>query len=247
MGVKDQVCLVTGGSRGIGAEIAVELAKQGAATVIINFRESGDKAEYVAEQVREYGSEAHTIRCDVTDLDQCNNMVNEIVNEFGRLDILVNNAGIIRDELILRMSSDDFDSVIATNLKGTFNMIHCASKHMIRKKYGRIVNISSVTGLYGNLGQANYAASKAGIIGLTKSVAKELAARNITCNAVAPGFIDTDMTCQLSDDEKSRLVSSIAMKRMGRPEEVAAAVVFLASKEASYLTGQVIEVSGGIM
>ena len=244
MDFKDQVCLITGASRGIGAATAVYMAGKGA-TVIVNYAGSQEKAEAVVSQITEAGGRAKAVRCDVSDLESCKAMIDDIVKEFGRIDILVNNAGITKDQLILKMSEADFDAVIATNLKGVFNTVSSVSKQMLRQKYGRIVNLSSVSGVYGNPGQANYAASKAGVIGLTKSVAKELASRNITCNAIAPGFIETDMTRAMTDAAKEAVLSNVPMKRAGKPEEVAAAIAFLASAEASYITGQVVEVSGG--
>ncbi len=246
MDFSSQICLVTGASRGIGAAIALEFAKHKAEAVIVNYSGSKEKAEAVAAQIEALGSKALAVQCNVSDKKQCEAMIAEVLERFGRIDVLVNNAGITRDGLILKMSEEDFDSVIATNLKGVFNMTQSLSKVMLKQKYGRIVNLSSVSGIYGNAGQANYSASKAGVSGFTKAVAKELASRNITCNAVAPGFIDTDMTDAMTDTAREAVLSAIAMKRAGKPEEVAAVVAFLASKEASYITGQIVEVSGGM-
>jgi len=241
MDFKDRVCLVTGASRGIGAATAGYLYRLGA-SVVINYAGSEDKALSLAGEL---GEGAFPIRCNVADMEECRQMVDKVMEKFGRIDVLVNNAGITRDNLILKMEEEDFDRVISTNLKGCFNTIKCVSKIMLRQKYGRIVNLSSVSGIYGNPGQANYSASKAGVIGMTKSIAKELASRNITCNAVAPGFIETDMTGALSDAARDAVLSRVPMKRGGKPEEVAAVIAFLASEEASYITGQVVEVSGG--
>ena len=246
MDFSSQVCLVTGASRGIGAAIALEFAKHNAQAVIVNYSGSKEKAEAVVAQIEALGSKAVAIQCNVSDKAQCEAMIAEVIKEFGRVDVLVNNAGITRDGLILKMSEEDFDSVIGTNLKGVFNMTQPLSKIMLKQKYGRIGNLASGSGIYGNAGQANYSASKAGVAGFTKAVAKELASRNITCNAVAPGFIATDMTDAMPEGAKEAVVSAVAMKRAGKPEEVAAVVAFLASKEASYITGQIVEVSGGM-
>ena len=239
--LKDQVALITGGSRGIGAAIARELAAQGANIAIV-YAGSQEAAEVLcAELATAYGIKAMAYRCNVADFNETKDTVADIKKEFGTVHILVNNAGITQDGLLAMMKESQFDEVISVNLKGAFNMIRHCTGLFIRNKCGRIINITSVTGIMGNAGQANYAASKAGLIGLTKSVARELAPKGITCNAVAPGFIDTDMTRELHD---SPLAATIPLGRMGQPAEVAQAVAFLAN--ASYITGEVIKVDGGI-
>lgn len=232
-----------GASRGIGRAIALRLAEDGANVAVI-YAGSADKAEAVVNEITALGVNAKAYRCNVADSAAVNETVKAVTNDLGKIDILVNNAGITRDGLMLRMKDEDFDAVLDTNLKGAFNMIRACYSGFIRKKSGRIINISSVSGIMGNAGQANYSASKAGVIGLTKSVARELASRGITCNAVAPGFIQTDMTENLGDNNP--LLNSIPLGRMGKPEDIAAAVAFLASDSAAYITGEVLKVDGGL-
>lgn len=243
MSLNGKTALVTGASRGIGRAIALRLAEDGANVVVI-YAGSADKAEAVVNEITALGVNAKAYRCNVADSAAVNETVKAVTNDLGKIDILVNNAGITRDGLMLRMKDEDFDAVLDTNLKGAFNMIRACYSGFIRKKSGRIINISSVSGIMGNAGQANYSASKAGVIGLTKSVARELASRGITCNAVAPGFIQTDMTENLGDNNP--LLNSIPLGRMGKPEDIAAAVAFLASDSAAYITGEVLKVDGGL-
>lgn len=243
MSLNDKTALVTGASRGIGRAIALRLAEDGANVAVI-YAGSADKAEAVVNEITALGVNAKAYRCNVADSAAVNETVKAVTNDLGKIDILVNNAGITRDGLMLRMKDEDFDAVLDTNLKGAFNMIRACYSGFIRKKSGRIINISSVSGIMGNAGQANYSASKAGVIGLTKSVARELASRGITCNAVAPGFIQTDMTENLGDNNP--LLNSIPLGRMGKPEDIAAAVAFLASDSAAYITGEVLKVDGGL-
>ena len=243
MSLNGKTALVTGASRGIGRAIALRLAEDGANVAVI-YAGSADKAEAVVNEITALGVNAKAYRCNVADSAAVNETVKAVTNDLGKIDILVNNAGITRDGLMLRMKDEDFDAVLDTNLKGAFNMIRACYSGFIRKKSGRIINISSVSGIMGNAGQANYSASKAGVIGLTKSVARELASRGITCNAVAPGFIQTDMTENLGDNNP--LLNSIPLGRMGKPEDIAAAVAFLASDSAAYTTGEVLKVDGGL-
>lgn len=240
-----KIAVVTGASRGIGKAVAKKLASLGA-TVVINYNGSEKKALEVKEEIAVAGGNAAVMQCNVSDFVSCEAFLKDVLKTFGRIDILVNNAGITRDGLLMKMSEADFDDVIATNLKGTFNCIRFAARQMLKQKSGRIVNISSVSGILGNAGQANYSASKAGVIGLTKSVARELASRGITCNAVAPGFIDTDMMQELSESVREASVGQIPLGRFGTAEDVANAVAFLASEDASYITGQVLHVDGGM-
>lgn len=246
MNLEGKVAIVTGGAKGIGAAISQKLAELGA-TVIINYHSSSAQAEVLVETIRGKGGRAKAYPCDVSDFEMAKAFVEEVIQDFGKIDILVNNAGITRDTLLLRMSEEDFDRVIDTNLKGAWNMAKHVSRYMMKARYGKIINIASVVGLIGNIGQANYVASKAGLIGLTKALAKELASRNILVNAIAPGFIQTDMTAVLSDEMKERIMQNIALGRLGSPEDVADAVCFLASDRANYITGQVLNVCGGLV
>lgn len=241
----DKVALVTGASRGIGKQIALSLAENGA-TVIVNYCGSEQKAKEVVEQINEKGGKAIAFQCNVSDYRETENMISEILALYGKVDILVNNAGITRDNLLIKMSEEDFDTVIETNLKGAFNTIKCLYRNFLKLRSGRIINISSVSGVMGNAGQANYSASKAGIIGLTKSVAKELGARGVCVNAIAPGFVETDMTENLSDTILEGAKKIIPLGRIGKTEDIASAAVFLASDLAGYITGQVLCVDGGM-
>lgn len=243
--LEGKTALVTGASRGIGREIALTLASYGA-DVIVNYNGSKEKADEVVKQIREMGRKAKALQCSVADFDACGEMIIKALAEFGKIDILVNNAGITKDNLLMRMTPEDFAAVIDTNLKGTYNTIKHMYRSFLKQRSGSIINMASVTGILGNAGQANYAASKAGVIGLTKSMARELASRNITVNAVAPGFIATDMTDAMTDAAKEATLKQIPLKRIGTPKDVAETVAFLASARASYITGQVISVDGGM-
>ena len=245
MSLENKTAVVTGASRGVGLAVAKKLASQGAniAILYVGKEEEGENAK---KEVEALGVKVGLYYCDVSSFNESKETVEKIIEEFGGIDILVNNAGIVRDKLVLKMEEADFDAVINVNLKGTFNMIKHTYTHFMKKRAGRIVNVASVVGINGNAGQANYSASKAGVIGLTKSVAKELAGRGVTANAVAPGYIITDMTNALSDKVKDAIEASIPMKKRGLPEDVANAISFLCSDDASYITGEVIRVDGGM-
>ena len=243
----NKVALITGGSRGIGEKIAEKFATEGY-NLVINYVSNIENVEELEARIKGNGNiEILFVQADVTSFESCENMINKAIEKFGHIDVVVNNAGITKDGLLMRMKEEDFDKVINVNLKGTYNVTKNAIPHMMKQKYGRIVNISSVVGVSGNAGQANYAASKAGIIGFTKSVAKELASRNILANCVAPGFIKTDMTDVLSDSVKESINAQIPLKKMGTAEEVAKAVYFLGNEENTYITGQVLNVDGGML
>ncbi|MDP1852775.1 MAG: 3-oxoacyl-[acyl-carrier-protein] reductase [Candidatus Omnitrophota bacterium] len=245
MRLKDKVVLITGAGRGIGREIALLFAQEGADIAICDV--NLESAEITAKDIEALGKKAIGLKVDVTNSAQVEEMVNKILDKFGKIDILVNNAGITRDGLLLRMSESDWDLVLNVNLKGTFNVTKSVSKVMIKQRQGKIVNIASIIGLIGNIGQANYAASKAGIIGFTKSTAKELALRNICVNAVAPGFIQTDMTAKLPEDIKEKMLKNIPLGKFGTAQDVAKTCLFLAGGDSDYITGQVIVVDGGMV
>lgn len=242
---ENKIVLVTGAGRGIGASIAKRFAAEGA-EVIVNYSGNDEAAQKTVDEITATGGQAQKYKCSVNDSESVKVMIDEIIKKFGRIDILVNNAGITKDGLMLRMTDEDFDRVIDVNLKGTFNCTKYVSKYMLKQKSGKIINISSVVGLSGNAGQVNYSASKAGIIGITKSAAKELSSRGITVNAVAPGYVDTDMTKVLSDNIRNEILKNIPLQRMGNVEDISNCVAFLASEDASYITGQVISVDGGM-
>lgn len=243
--LKNKIALITGAGRGIGRAIAIALAKEGA-EVVINYNGSEERAKEVKQTIEENGGKASIYKCNVSDFTACEAMIKDIVKEYGHLDILVNNAGITKDGLIMKMKEEDFDSVLNVNLKGTFNTIRHSARQMLKQRSGKIINISSVSGILGNVGQANYAASKAGVIGLTKTMARELGSRGITVNAIAPGFVDTEMTEVLSEEIRENACKQIILGRFGKPEDIANTAVFLASNKADYITGQVISVDGGM-
>ena len=243
--LKNKIALITGAGRGIGRAIAIALAKEGA-EVVINYNGSEERAKEVKQTIEENGGKASIYKCNVSDFTACEAMIKDIVKEYGHLDILVNNAGITKDGLIMKMKEEDFDSVLNVNLKGTFNTIRHSARQMLKQRSGKIINISSVSGILGNVGQANYAASKAGVIGLTKTMARELGRRGITVNAIAPGFVDTEMTEVLSEEIRENACKQIILGRFGKPEDIANTAVFLASDKADYITGQVISVDGGM-
>lgn len=244
--LEERTAIVTGASRGIGKAIALKLASQGA-SVVINYNGSEGKAREVEQEIREQGGNASIYQCNVADYGQCEKFIQDVIAKYQRLDILVNNAGITKDGLLMKMKEEDFDQVLDTNLKGTFHTIRFAIRQMAKQRSGRIINMSSVSGVAGNAGQANYTASKAGVIGLTKAAAREVASRGITVNAIAPGFIETDMTDVLSEKVKEASIAQIPLGKFGKPEQVAAVAAFLASEEAGYITGQVIHVDGGMV
>ncbi|MFC5712182.1 3-oxoacyl-[acyl-carrier-protein] reductase [Thalassorhabdus alkalitolerans] len=243
---EERSALITGASRGIGRAIALELAKNGI-NVGVNYAGSKEKAEAVVKECEEYGVRSFAIQADVSNEQDVKAMIKETVDQFGRLDILVNNAGITRDNLVMRLKEDDWDAVMDTNLKGVFQCSKAVARQMMKQRAGKIINISSVVGVLGNAGQANYVAAKAGVIGLTKTLAREFASRNIQVNAVAPGFIETEMTEELGEEVKNDLLNQIPLGKLGKPEEVAAVVRFLSSSDADYLTGQTIHVDGGMV
>ena len=243
--LENKIAVVTGAGRGIGRGIALALAREGA-MVVVNYNGSKERAEEVVRTIEEAGGKAAAIQCNISDFEAAKEFIANVVKEYGKIDILVNNAGITKDNLMMKMSEEEFQSVIQTNLAGTFHGVKFVTRPMMKQRQGRIINIASVSGVIGNMGQANYSASKAGVIGLTKAAAKELASRNITVNAVAPGFVATEMTDVLSDSVKEAAVATIPLGRFGEVEDIAETVVFLASDKAKYITGQVICVDGGI-
>lgn len=241
----DKIAVVTGASRGIGRAVAIALANENA-TVIVNYNGSADKAEQVVKEITAAGHKAVAMQCNVADFNQTELFIKEVIQKYKKIDILVNNAGITKDGLIMKMSEQDYDAVMDINLKGAFNCIRHVTRQMMKQRSGRIINMTSVSGVIGNAGQANYCSSKAGLIGLTKSIAREIATRGVTVNAVAPGFIDTEMTAVLSESVKTTVTEQIPMKRFGNTADIANAVVFLASEGAGYITGQVLCVDGGM-
>lgn len=246
MNLQNKVAIVTGGAAGIGRTISLELAKHGA-KVVINYRSSETKALELVEEIKNLGSEALAVKADISDFNQAKALVEKTISTFGKLDILVNNAGITKDQLLLRMQEEQFDQVMDTNLKGSWNMAKHAARPLLKSEQGRIINISSIIGLIGNVGQTNYSASKAGMIGLTKSLAKEFGTKGVTANAICPGFIETEMTKNLDPKFVEAYLNNIPLKRLGQPLDVANAVLFLASDLASYMTGQVLVIDGGMV
>ena len=242
----NKVALITGATRGIGKQIALTLSKEGY-NIVLNYRKENEELESLIKEIENSGVECLAVKGDVSIFDDCKNFVNEAIEKFEKIDVLVNNAGITKDMLLARMSKEDFTQVIDVNLVGTFNVTKNVISYMMKARSGRIINISSVVGVSGNAGQTNYSASKAGIIGFTKSLAKEVSSRNILVNAVAPGFIESDMTNILKDEVKEEIAKSIPLKRMGKPEDISKVVKFLASEDSSYITGQVITVDGGML
>lgn len=242
----DKCALITGATRGIGKQITITLAKQGY-NIALNYRKENEELENTKKEIEEIGVQVLAVKGDVANFENCENFVKQVIERFGQIDVLVNNAGITKDMLLMRMKKEDFEQVIDTNLVGTFNVTKNVVPYMMKARSGRIINISSVVGISGNAGQTNYSASKAGIIGFTKSLAKEIASRNILVNAVAPGFIETNMTDVLKDDVKQEIAKNIPLKRMGTTQDVANVVKFLASDDSSYITGQVINVDGGML
>ena len=242
----EKYALITGATRGIGKQIAITLAKQGY-NIALNYRKENEELENTKKEIEEIGVQVLAVKGDVANFEDCENFVKQVIERFGQIDVLVNNAGITKDMLLIRMKKEDFEQVIDTNLVGTFNVTKNVVPYMMKARSGRIINISSVVGISGNAGQTNYSASKAGIIGFTKSLAKEIASRNIFVNAVAPGFIETNMTDVLKDDVKQEIAKNIPLKRMGTAQDVANVVKFLASDDSSYITGQVINVDGGML
>ena len=243
--LQGKCAVITGASRGIGREIALKYAKEGA-NIVLNYRNSETEALQLKEELDKLGSNTLIIKANVGKFEDAEKLIKEAKEVFGRVDILVNNAGITKDNLIMRMKEEDFDSVIDVNLKGAFNCLKAVTPIMIRQKYGKIINMSSVVGVIGNAGQVNYCASKAGLIGMTKSLAREIGGKNINVNAIAPGFIDTDMTKVLSEDQKKNIMSQVPLKRLGQADDIANLALFLASNQSNYITGQVIHVDGGM-
>lgn len=246
MKLEGKVAIVTGASRGIGRAVALALAEAGA-NVVVNYAGSADKANEVVDKIRSVGRESIAYQCNVADSDSVQGMINDTISQFGRVDILVNNAGITKDNLLMRMKENEWDDVINTNLKGVFLCTKAVTRQMMKQRSGRIINMASIVGVIGNPGQANYVAAKAGVIGLTKSTARELASRGITVNAIAPGFITTDMTDQLTEEQKEAMLKQIPLAKFGSADDIANAVLFLASDRANYITGQTLHVDGGMV